>query len=231
MKNKITFIILLTLTVNSISTFSQLLETKHIIGITGGYGTLSGSGNNNMFFPDEVGLTGFNIDISYGHKMYSWLSGGAVLGYYQFSDPTLYTGFAQISSDGGKLISFGPQVNIHSPHKENGLLNSLRFGLAAAPQFHYYSGERMLLVDNEVIPLTEAEVIDAKFESTDSSSGFSYKLSPEINFRFSQRVGIKLAYHLQYSNIYTGYDSESTYLHSFMGGLIITLGNYRHIFM
>ncbi|MCU4163657.1 hypothetical protein [Carboxylicivirga caseinilyticus] len=211
---------------------AQLLETRHQIGITAGYGTLSGiSGSTNMFFPSEVNQTGFSFDFSYGHKIYSWLSGGAALGFYNFSEPSTRAGFAQILTDGGNLISVGPQLFVHSPHKEGGLMNRLRLGLSISPQMHLYSGSRSMLVDNEIIPFSETESLEPVYNMTDSSTGFSLKISPEANLRLSQRIGLKLSYNVQYFNIYTGYDNEGTYLNSLMGGLIITLGNYRHVFL
>nr|WP_321453752.1 hypothetical protein [uncultured Carboxylicivirga sp.] len=209
---------------------AQLLETRHIIGVTGGYGSLSGSGSDNMFFPSGVDQSGYSIDISYEHKVYSWLSGGAALGYYKFNDPSETGGFAQIVSNGGDLICIGPQVNMHSPFKSIGWLNRMRLGIALAPQIHFYSGERTVYIENVIVPLNLESPSKPVLYMTDSSRGFSLKISPEVYMRVSQRIGVKLSYMIQFSDIFTGYDNESVFTKSLMGGLIITLGNDRHIF-
>nr|WP_319401009.1 hypothetical protein [uncultured Carboxylicivirga sp.] len=209
---------------------AQLLETRHIISVTGGYGSLSGSGSDNMFFPSGVDQSGYNIDISYEHKVYSWLSGGATLGYYKFNDPSVTGGFAQIISNGGDFLCIGPQLNIHSPFKGFGWLNNMRLGIALAPQIHFYSGKRTVFIENVIVPLDLESVTKPVLQMTDSSRGFSFKISPEAYLRVSQRIGVKLSYMIQYSDMFTGYDNESVFTKSLMGGLIITLGNDRHIF-
>ena len=214
----------------SIGCNAQLLETRHLISITTGYGTLNGNADN-LFFPSSITHSGFNLDAGYSRKIKPWLAGGLSVGYYQFSSPTESPDFAEVVTTGGAFFTAGPKVIIHSSFKKIGLFNRLRLGIALTPQFHYYTGERFVLIDNEIFPVNTGDAIPPIIEMDESSSGFGAKITPEINYRISQRIGVKLSYNLQFLSVFSGFDRERMISHSFGGGLVFTFGNYKQIFL
>lgn len=229
MKIKNKLILLLLLSLISGNSFCQLLETRNLLSVTAGVGTLKGN-DNNLFFPSSLNHSGLNVDVGYRRKITSWLAGGLSLGYNRFSSPTISPGFAEVVTSGGTFITAGPQVIIHSPYKSLGILNRLRLGIAITPQFHYYSGERSLLIDNEVLPVNGGSTIQSNIVMDSNSLGFGAKLSPEINLRITQRFGLKLAYNLQLLNVFSGYDTEALVGNSFLAGMIFTFGHNKLVF-
>jgi hypothetical protein len=208
----------------------QLLETRHLVSVNVGYGTLNGQ-EGNLFFPEELSQSTLNVDLNYGRKIKNWLAGGLSFGYQQLSSPTSNPGFAQVNSSNGQFLTLGPQLVFHSPHKNTGVYNWLRLGCSITPQFHHYSGDRTLLIDNEVLPINESGSIRPEIDMESKSSGFGAKLSPEVNLRITQRLGFRLAYHLQFLDVYSGFDREPLINHSVLGGMILTLGNYKQFFL
>jgi len=209
--------------------FCQFLETHQLISINTGYGMLNG-GEDNLFFPSSVNQSGLNIDLSYGHKITPWLAGGLSIGYCQFAGSNTNPGFAEIETDGSTFITAGPQIVLHSPYNSKGILNRIRMGLALIPQYHYYSGDRSLNVDNEVLPINDGVPIKPVIEMNSKSSGFGVKLSPEINCRITQRFGLRLAYNMQLLTVFTGFDQENMLSHSLTGGVLFTFGNSKQLF-
>ncbi|MCG8582482.1 MAG: hypothetical protein MI866_21330 [Bacteroidales bacterium] len=214
----------------SFSCFGQLLETRQLISFNSGYGVLNGV-DDNLFFPSSVKQSGLSIDLSYGHKITPWLAGGVSIGYIQFASPDTNPGFAEIKTNSStSFLTVGPQVILHSPFKSQGVFNRIRLGLAIVPQFHHYSGERSVKIDNVVIPANKDEMILSVIEMNKNSTGFGAKIGPEINYRITQRFGLRLAYNWQLLSVYSGYDREQLVANSVLGGLIFTFGNRKALF-
>ena len=211
------------------SSFGQMLETRQLISVAAGYGTLKG-GKNHIFFPSPLNQSGLNVDFSYEHKINSWWAAGLSLGYNHFTKPSGVHKLTEISTHGSEFLTVGPRVVFHSPHLPIGVFHRMRVGLALTPQFQYYSGERSLLINNEAIPDNENVFIHPTLEMNPKSSGFGAKLSPEMNYRISQRLGLKLTYNLQILNVNTGYNREQLTANSILGGLIFTFGNRKLLF-
>ncbi len=209
--------------------FSQILETRQLISINAGNGTVTGN-EDHLFFPSSINQKGLNVDLSYEHKINSYLAGGISIGYNHFARPNDQPGFAEINTYGSTFLTVGPRIVLHSPYKYSGLFNRIRIGLALTPQFHYYSGERSLNIDNEIILENGGETEQPTIEMNAKSSGFGAKVGPEINCRITQRVGLKLSYNLQLLSVYTGYEREQLVANSVVGGLIFTFGNKKSLF-
>lgn len=208
----------------------QLLDANHTISVTAGYGNLSGH-SDNLFFPSNINQSALNLNMTYGRKVMDWLSAGLVLNYTSFSEPSVSPGFAELVSEKGAIFSAGPQISFHTPHKVSGVWNWLKIALAVAPKYGYYSGERMLKIDNEIIPVRTTEVVvEPVLEMNETSSGFGFQVSPHISYRITQRFGVRLAYNLQFLNVYTGYDQEKILGQSFSAGLLFTFGNNKQLF-
>lgn len=208
----------------------QFLETRQIVDVIAGPATLSGN-ENNMFFPSSLSYSGMNFNVAYGYKIKPRLEAGLAVGYLNFTSSDGDAGFAQVQASGASVFSVGPQVVVHSPFSETGMFNRFRFALAITPQYQYYSGERSLLIDNEVVPNNGSSNVASTVEMNPSSSGFGARLSPEVYCRFTQRVGLKIAYNAQYCNFESGYGGESLLSHSMLVGLMVTFGNYKQLFL
>ncbi|WP_157482607.1 hypothetical protein [Geofilum rubicundum] len=209
--------------------FGQLLETRQLLSINGGYGVLTGS-ENQLFFPSSVHQSGLKVEVSYEHKINPWLAGGVAMGYHHFLGPDSDHGFAEISTNGSAFLTVGPRLVLHSAYQSGGLYNRIRFGLALAPQFHFYSGERLLNIDNEIVPENREGTYRPVLEMNETSSGLGAKISPEMNYRLTQRLGLKLVYHFEFLSVYSGFEREQVAANSLMGGLIFTFGNRKSLF-
>lgn len=211
------------------SSFSQMLETRQLISINAGYGTVTGS-EDHLFFPSSINQKGVNVDLTYEHKINSYLAGGVSIGYNHFDRPNDQPGFAEINTNGSTFLTVGPRIVLHSLYKSSRLSNRIRIGLALIPQLHFYSGERSLNIDNEIILDNGGETEQPTIDMNAKSSGLGAKISPEVNCRITQRVGLKLSYNLQLLSVYTGYEREQLVVNSVVGGLIFTFGNKKSLF-
>ncbi|MBI9062585.1 MAG: hypothetical protein JEZ14_11415 [Marinilabiliaceae bacterium] len=207
----------------------QLLDANYTISVTAGYGNLSGQ-SDNLFFPSTITQPALNLNMAYGRKVMDWLSAGLVLDYTSLSEPSVSPGFAELVSEKGAVFSVGPQISLHSPHKVSGVWNWLKMALALAPKYNYYSGERMLKIDNEIIPVRTTEVVEPVLEMNETSSGFGFQVSPHISYRITQRVGLRLGYNFNVVWLNSGYTNESLFVNTVQGGLIVTLGNPKQVF-
>ena len=217
------------LLVISTNCFSQLLETRNTIGVSSGFGNLTGTGDN-LFFPSNTSQSTFSVDINYGHRINTWLQGGLAFGYSKFAGSPSSPGFAQIVSNGGTFFSGGPMVVVHPPFKPSGWMNRIRIGLMISPQFYHYSGERSLIIDNEVYSSKSIKPIVPVLTMNGTSSGFATTLEPGLNYRITQRFGLKLAYNLQMLVLSTGYGHETVFSNSLSGGMVFTFGHSKSLF-
>lgn len=223
------YIVILILLIITTSAKAQLFETRQIIDMTLGASSLT-MDEKNMFFPSSGGQSGINIHAGYGYKITSFLEAGFSFGYLIFTGSSDNKAFVQLVKSEGSIFSVGPQVVLHSPFSEMGIFNRFRIGLAFSPQYRYFSGERSLIIDNEVIQTNNNDNIQPVIEMAGNSSSIGVKLSPEINYRLTQRVGLKVAHNMEYYNIDTGYNSDKLLSHSFLAGMIFTFGNYKLLY-
>lgn len=207
----------------------QLLETRHLISVNVGYGQLEGN-EGNLFFPPNISQSSIILDANYERKINPWLAGGLAIAYHQMANVDNSSSFAKLISEDETFITVGPLVSVHTPFKTNGVFNSLRFGLSVIPQLYFHSGNRSLHIKNEVQPIDGVNTLTTIVGMNNEGTGFGTKCSPEINYRITQRFGIRLAYNLQFLNVYTGYDNEFVVEQSLSGGFLFIFGNNKQIF-
>jgi len=213
----------------ALSLNAQLLESKQSISISAGYGNVSGK-SDNLFFPSSADQSGVNLKMDYSHKILTWFSGGLSMVYNKFSTFDMMPEFATVESQNESVLSFGPNLIVHTPFKRVGWKNSILVGFCITPNVHFYSGSRVMNVDNDVISLENGEIIQPVVEMNTKSTGFGFNLGPEVRYRISQRFGIKAAYTMQFLNVDTGYGRENLTETLFMGGLVFNFGNTKIIF-
>ena len=219
----------LILTTFSMSGFGQLLKTTQTINITAGIGKLNGN-NDNLFFPSDASQSLNNFGISYERNVMEWLSVGAVLDYTSLSEPNSPALFAQLITNGESILSTGPLASIHTPFKVTGIFTWLRVGLGIAPKYYYYSGDRKLIIDNEVIPINEASIRTPQLEMKSAISGFCVQLRPQLYYRITQRFGLSMAYSINMLKLHTGFKNEPLRTGYFSAGMLVTFGREKQIF-
>lgn len=208
---------------------AQLLDARQTIGFSAGYGKVKGEGNN-LFFPSSASQLTFNVDLVYTHKILSWLSGGVDISHNDFSGISTQPSFTEVNSLNENLLSFGPIILVHTFYNRTGWLNAFQMGICILPNVNFYSGSRILTVNNEVISLTDGESIMPDIEMNDKSTSLGITLGPEINYRFTQHVGVKIGYSIHLLNINTGYGRENIMESAYEGGLVFFLSNSKQLF-
>lgn len=221
--------VLLFLMVGVLSCKAQLLETRQSLSFNIGHVAFNGRADN-YFFPATANQNGMLMELIYGQRILPWMIGGVSFAYNHLEAPYAQPGFSEVITEGSTLISVGPQFVVHSPFKISGVFNWLRMGLAVTPLYHYFSGDRTLLIDNEVIPVEGVEYVPPKFEMNAGHSGFGLQFSPELNYRITQRIGARIAYNMQLASMSTGYNREKILAQSFTAGLLFTFGNDKKLF-
>ncbi len=213
----------------SITGNAQLLKSKQLISVSAGYGNVSGK-SDNLFFPSSAEQSGLNFNMDYNHKILSWFSAGVSIFYNKFSAFDMMPEFATVESQNESLFSLGPNLLIHTPFEKVGWRNAIQIGFGFSPNMHFYSGSRIMTVENDIISLEDGSRIEPVIEMNNKSAGFGLNLRPEVCYRITQRFGLKATYIMQFLNIDTGYGRENIIESSYLGGLVFYFGNSKQLF-
>lgn len=213
-------LILLSFTGNG---YGQMLETKHLLSISSGLDHFKGK-SDNIFFPSSNSLQALSWNFNYSRKALQWMSYGVDASYSSINDLVFISPLAQYQNSSENILSFGPLVTLHTPFYKMGYRNRILLGFMISPQYHFYSGNREIVINNEIQNLQGSAQYVPALVMEKKSNNLNIKFGPVFNYRITQRMGLQIAYNIQLLKIFSGYSNEQLIRQSLSGGFIFTFG-------